>query len=409
MGFGQERDPGTVHHSSFIVRIGIAVRGVDCHSDASARAASRSAIGCCAEPAGGATDNLARVIRRALRSARADLVVDNRPAANCNLSTEAAARATPDGHAAARPGHQSSSARTCTGSAVQHLEGPDTGREPVSTRAASSASFAPVKSVPDLWTCSPRQPAAFLLSIGNGSRTTSPWKAESRAASTCCTYLQRWRPAMVALFSGEVPMRFGGSSAAPHVRSGAARARPRGRRTRVSSCRTVRVYPGSSESCSGCSPPQPAASGIEPLRPRPSPADRHRHGARIAALPSTRSSPRRKSFQSNPRPTTRSSARLSGLSASKLTSRLSQVAVCSGHLQLLPTDGCQLPTSGPAPISGRRDVRVLRTARGIRRALRPPPPVETPRRARAFPDRRSSPRNGSASQSRRLTIFLSPR
>ena len=182
-------------------------------------------------PPGGATDNLARVVAPKLTELLGQtLVVDNRPGSNGNLSTEAAARATPDGHT------------LLLGQDSQIVISPhlyrnlpfDTLKDltPVASLVSTQMLLAvhpslPVKSVQEFVDYARRaSPPLPYGSIGNGSQhhlAMEMLKTSARINLLHVPY-KGGGPALVGLFAGEVSVMFGGSSAAPHVRSGKLRA-----------------------------------------------------------------------------------------------------------------------------------------------------------------------------------------
>ncbi len=182
-------------------------------------------------PPGGATDNLARVIAPKLSEALGQtIVVDNRPGSNGNLSTEAAARATPDGHTLLL-GQDSQiviSPHLYRGLPFNTLKDLTPVASLVSTQMLLAVHPSlPVKSVPELVDHARRaSPSLSYGSIGNGSQHHLAMEMLKSRAGINLLHIpyKGGGPAMVALFAGEVPMMFGGSSAAPHVRSGKLRA-----------------------------------------------------------------------------------------------------------------------------------------------------------------------------------------
>lgn len=182
-------------------------------------------------PPGGATDNLARVVAPKFSEALGQtVVVDNRPGSNGNLATEAAARATPDGHT------------LLLGQDSQIVISPHLFRNlpvntlkeltPVASLVSTQMLLAvhpslPVKSVPELVDHARRaSPPLLYGSIGNGSQHHLAMEMLKSRAGINLTHIpyKGGGQALVGLFSGEVSIMFGGSSAAPHVRSGKLRA-----------------------------------------------------------------------------------------------------------------------------------------------------------------------------------------
>lgn len=182
-------------------------------------------------PPGGATDNLARVVAPKLAELLGQtVVVDNRPGSNGNLATEATVRSAPDGHT------------LLLGQDSQIVISPhlyrnllfDTLRDltPVASLVSTQMLLAvhpslPVKSVPEFVEFARRaSPPLAYASIGNGSQHHLAMEMLKTHAGINLLHVpyKGGGPALVALFAGEVTVMFGGSSAAPHVRSGKLRA-----------------------------------------------------------------------------------------------------------------------------------------------------------------------------------------
>jgi tripartite-type tricarboxylate transporter receptor subunit TctC len=182
-------------------------------------------------PPGGATDNLARVVAPKLGELLGQtVVVDNRPGSNGNLSTEATVRATPDGHT------------LLLGQDSQIVISPhlyrnlpfDTLKDltPVASLVSTQMLLAvhpslPVKNVREFVEHARRaNPPLAYASIGNGSQHHLAMELLKTHAGINLLHVpyKGGGPALVAIFSGEVTVMFGGSSAAPHVRSGKLRA-----------------------------------------------------------------------------------------------------------------------------------------------------------------------------------------
>jgi len=182
-------------------------------------------------PPGGATDNLARVIAPKLTELLGqNVVVDNRPGSNGNLATEATVRATPDGHT------------LLLGQDSQIVISPhlyrklpfDTQKDltPVASLVSTQMLLAvhpslPVKTAPEFVEYARRaNPPLAYGSIGNGSQhhlAMEMLKTHTGIKLLHVPY-KGGGPALVGIFGGEVLAMFGGSSAAPHVRSGKLRA-----------------------------------------------------------------------------------------------------------------------------------------------------------------------------------------
>jgi tripartite-type tricarboxylate transporter receptor subunit TctC len=182
-------------------------------------------------PPGGATDNLARVVAPKLSEFLGQtIVVDNRPGSNGNLATEATVRAAPDGHT------------LLLGQDSQIVISPHLYRKlpfdtlkdltPVASLVSTQMLLAVQPSLP---VRSPREfveyarrasPPLAYGSIGNGSQHHLAMEMLKAHAGINLLHVpyKGGGPAMVAFLGGEVSAMFGGSSAAPHIRSGKLRA-----------------------------------------------------------------------------------------------------------------------------------------------------------------------------------------
>jgi tripartite-type tricarboxylate transporter receptor subunit TctC len=182
-------------------------------------------------PPGGATDNLARVIAPRLTELLGQtVVVDNRPGSNGNLATEATVRATPDGHT------------LLLGQDSQIVISPHLYRKlpfdtlkdltPVASLVSTQMLLAvhpslPVKTAPEFVEYARRaNPPLAYGSIGNGSQHHLAMEMLRTHTGIKLLHVpyKGGGPALVGIFGGEVLAMFGGSSAAPHVRSGKLRA-----------------------------------------------------------------------------------------------------------------------------------------------------------------------------------------
>ncbi len=182
-------------------------------------------------PPGGATDNLARVIAPGLTGALGQtVVVDNRPGSNGNLATEAAARATPDGHTL----FLAADGQIVISPHLYRKLPFDTLKDltPVASLVSTQMLLAihpslPVKNVQEFVEYARRaRPPLAYASIGNGSQHHLAMEMLKARANINLLHVpfKGGGPALVALFGGEVSVMFGGSSAGPHVRSGKLRA-----------------------------------------------------------------------------------------------------------------------------------------------------------------------------------------
>ena len=182
-------------------------------------------------PPGGATDNLARVIAPSLTAALGQtVVVDNRPGSNGNLATEAAARATPDGHTLflAADGQIVISPHLYRKLPFNTLKDLTPVASLVSTQMLLAVHPSlPVKNPQEFVEYARRaNPPLAYASIGNGSQHHLAMEMLKSRTGINLLHVpyKGGGPALVALFGGEVSVMFGGSSAAPHVRSGKLRA-----------------------------------------------------------------------------------------------------------------------------------------------------------------------------------------
>ena len=182
-------------------------------------------------PPGGATDNLARVIAPKLGELLGQtIVVDNRPGSNGNLATEATARAAPDGHTLflAADGQIVISPHLYRKLPFDTLKDLTPVASLVSTQMLLAVQPSlPVKNPREFVEYARRaNPPLAYGSIGNGSQhhlAMEMLKAHTGINLLHVPY-KGGGPAMVAFLGGEVSAMFGGSSAAPHVRSGKLRA-----------------------------------------------------------------------------------------------------------------------------------------------------------------------------------------
>ena len=182
-------------------------------------------------PPGGATDNLARVVAPKLSELLGQtVVVDNRPGSNGNLSTEATVRATPDGHT------------LLLGQDSQIVISPhlyrglpfDTLKDltPIASLVSTQMLLAvhpslPVKNPREFVEYARRaNPPLVYASIGNGSQHHLAMEMLKRHTGINLVHVpyKGGGQALIAILGEEVKVMFGGSSAAPSVRSGKLRA-----------------------------------------------------------------------------------------------------------------------------------------------------------------------------------------
>jgi tripartite-type tricarboxylate transporter receptor subunit TctC len=183
-------------------------------------------------PPGGATDVIARTIGAPLGERLGqNVIVDNRPGSNGNISAELAANAKPDGHT------------LLLGSDSLFGINPHLySRMPVDLRKAFvpvanlvtnilvltvNPDKVPAKTLPEFVAMARKaNPALFYASIGNGSQHHIAMEMLKRAAKINLTHVpyKGGGPAAIATVGGETLAMFGGGSVVPLVRSGKLRA-----------------------------------------------------------------------------------------------------------------------------------------------------------------------------------------
>lgn len=182
-------------------------------------------------PPGGATDNLARVIAPKLTELLGQtVVVDNRPGSNGNIAAEIAVRSTPDGHTL----FLGADGQIVISPHVYRKLPYDTLKDltPVASLVSTQLLLAVHPSLP---VRNPKEfvdyarnarPPLVYASIGNGSQHHLAMELLKSRTGINLVHVpyKGGGPALVALFSGEVSVMFGGSSAAPYVRAGKLRA-----------------------------------------------------------------------------------------------------------------------------------------------------------------------------------------
>ena len=219
-----------LHPSSFILRSAAALVLL-CGTVSAQQYPARPIRLLVPNPPGGATDNLARVIAPRLGELLGQtVVVDNRPGSNGNLSTEAAVRATPDGHTLLL-GQDSQIVisphlyRNLPFDALKDLT-------PVASLVSTQMLLAVIPSMP---VKNPKEfveyarranPPIAYGSIGNGSQHHLAMELLKSRTGINLLHVpyKGGGPALVAILGGEVSVMFGGSSVAPSVRSGKLRA-----------------------------------------------------------------------------------------------------------------------------------------------------------------------------------------
>lgn len=198
-----------------------------CVASASAQYPTRPIRLLVPNPPGGATDTISRVVAPKLGEALGrPVVVENRPGSNGNLSSELAAKATPDGYT------------LLLGQDSQIVISPhvyanlpfDTLKDlaPVATLVTTQMVLAVNPAVPArtlqefLDYARHADPPLAYASIGNGSQhhlTMEMLKARAHVNLVHIPY-KGGGPATVAVIAGDVPVMFGGNSVTGHIRSG---------------------------------------------------------------------------------------------------------------------------------------------------------------------------------------------
>ena len=182
-------------------------------------------------PPGGATDTLARVLAPKLGEALGQpVIVDNRPGSNGNVASEAAARATPDGHTLLL----CADAQIVIGPHLYARMPLDTLKdlEPIASLVNTQMVLSvnpslPVRTFQEFIEHARRaHPPLAYASIGNGSQHHLVMEMLKARAGIDLLHVpfKGGGPATVALLAGEVSVMFGGNSVAGHIKSGKLRA-----------------------------------------------------------------------------------------------------------------------------------------------------------------------------------------
>ncbi|SMC44334.1 Tripartite-type tricarboxylate transporter, receptor component TctC [Polynucleobacter kasalickyi] len=183
-------------------------------------------------PAGGGTDNLARIMAPKLHKLLGQpVIIDNRPGASGNIATEAVAKANPDGYTVLM-GYNS--ALTFNPLIFQSLSFDiQKDLKPVSLLATAKYflvvnSSVPAKSVKELIALAKEKPGELnYSSAGNGGTlhlAAELFKFRSGTEITHIPY-KGGGPATLGVLTGEVQMTFGSvTSVMPHIKTGKIRA-----------------------------------------------------------------------------------------------------------------------------------------------------------------------------------------
>ena len=183
-------------------------------------------------PAGGGTDNLARIMAPKMQQILGQpVIVDNRPGASGNIATEAVAKANPDGYTILM-GYNT--ALTFNPLIFQGLTF-DVQKDfkPVTLLATAKyllvvTSNLPVKNVKDLVALAKEKPGQLnYSSAGNGSTLHLAAELFKNRAGVDIVHIpyKGGSPATLGLLSGEVQLSFGSvASVMPHIKTGKIRA-----------------------------------------------------------------------------------------------------------------------------------------------------------------------------------------
>lgn len=182
-------------------------------------------------PPGGATDTLARVIAPRLAEALGQpVVVENRPGANGNLSSELTARAAPDGYTLLL----APDSQIVINPHLYAKMPLDTQKDllPVATIVSTQLVLAvspslPVKTFPEFVEYARRaNPPLAYASIGNGSQHHLAMEMLKARAGIDLVHVpyKGGGPATMAMLGGEVSAMFGGNSVSGQIRAGKLRA-----------------------------------------------------------------------------------------------------------------------------------------------------------------------------------------
>ncbi len=179
-----------------------------------------------ANPPGGATDMIARTIGQPLGARLGqNIVIENRPGANGNLSAEVVAKAAPDGHTLL---YANNSLLVINPHIYSKLTvNPLTDLVPLVTTITNQLVLAvnpkvvPVNDLPGFVEFARRSPL-FYASIGNGSQHHLAMELLKQKAGIELTHVpyKGGGPASIAVISGENATMFGGTSVVTHIHSG---------------------------------------------------------------------------------------------------------------------------------------------------------------------------------------------
>lgn len=178
-------------------------------------------------PPGGATDVIARTLGQPLSMRLGqNVVIDNRPGANGNISAEVVAKAVPDGHTIL----YANSSLLVINPHIYKKSGINPLRDliPVGTTIANQLVLAvnpktvPVKSFPEFLAFARKNGSnMFYASIGNGSYHHLGMELLKQLAKVEMTHVpyKGGGPASISVIAGENAAMFGGTSVVNHIKS----------------------------------------------------------------------------------------------------------------------------------------------------------------------------------------------
>lgn len=177
-------------------------------------------------PPGGATDVIVRTLGEPLgRRLGQNIIIENRPGANGNISAEVVAKAAPDGHTML---YANNSLLVINPHIYSKLTvNPLTGLVPLVTTITNQLVLAvnpkvvPVNDLPGFVAFARKTPM-FYASIGNGSQHHLAMELLKQKAGIDLTHVpyKGGGPASIAVIAGENHTMFGGTSVVVHINSG---------------------------------------------------------------------------------------------------------------------------------------------------------------------------------------------